>query len=615
MRSRVVNWSTLICLWVLSFIFCLPNFQQIAGFWDDGNLLYPVVARAHGLIPNVDFVNGYPGFHTLLYHFVSLFSGVDLGAFRILTWVIVMISLSFLYLLALDIMGLYFAILVFLSGLTWTFSFFYTLNPAFIVFSISSFCVFYLYKEFKKSEINLTPTKKSLWWVIAIFCGLSLGFKQSGIFNIVAFGCILSWCLKPFTPRWIWFSVRASMTLVPLLMFLLSRVVYQFEAIPWNGVVVLPWILAVIYVLSSTPAQFLQLSLREVFLYGALCFVSSMAWLIYYIANGVSPLFIINEIYVRVPKLIDRDLSPIKPSLIFIGLSVCMALVAVFHKKTGLKRIFKSDAADVVVIGLYCLFAFFLFIWSLRNPNQFSPWHINSYWSSSFFFSLIIGSFLLLKNSKDFALKLLFIFCSILMASGYPYINNLIFSNGLLAFAIVYVVWSVVETRKLSKISSRFRVFATALVIASFLMANWGRKRFFESLPRANFETIGYKFLIEPPEFLFALTGEWLAKYLPPNSSVGGYPNFALSFALANRVVYSKLPNFIGDREDYSQIVRDLESGKGPDYFLISPTMYPAAHPYLLPPGEIIASLEKKYVLYGEVIGENNNRVRVYKKR
>ncbi len=578
--------------------------------WDDGTCIYPAFAWAHGKIPNLDFVNGYPGLMTwLLKTLFEVFNGNQLQWAHLLGLFFTVIICTCLFLITYHLLNITAAVIVYLNTFCLSYSPGSMLNSGLGMSACISLGVLLIYLFVTKNtgDPDRPSAKIHLFYLGTFFISLSMSFKQAGLFGVLGLLQLILILLPRGQKRnyikWLFFAI---FVLLPFIAFLVIRLKDTITMVPQNAIVILPWFLAIVinFRLLISPINNIPIRLKYANVLIALLIIllGAFFWLILYPFSLENIRFLLVEIFIRIPKLIDRDIVAMSFSRAFIWFTFvfCYLVFPILYRKLNKNK----EAQNYYIYFIFLLLFILASIIGYKNSaelliNAIAPLHWNTYLLPATIGA--ISSILILGKPINF-LKLNEIMFVLIgytfFASGYPYPRNAIFATlGLVSCYLVFIIY-LRKQYDLLLIKRKFSLILTFSIIASIfsiLFFTYSQN----NIPCYTYSNLNNsKLRVRKGQIPFIEAASWIKNNLQPNDSLGGYPNFALTMALAGKLSFDRFPNFIGDKNDFYELIRNV-SENGPTFYIVSPNLYPyeIPFPYFCDPKPLLDVLYAKYKL------------------
>lgn len=598
------------CLW------SIPNLSLLLTEWDEGNVIYAPVAWNHGQVPNIDFVHGYPGLMAFVH---SWLQGTGLPALwvgKLLALICGLLTAAGLAWLAGRLFGFATGALVFVSSFWFCYDVWPLLNPGYAANVCTVWGVVALYESLRSRGVTGRRSVNVGTWVCGAFLvGLAVSFKQSGVFGLV--GIVLGAVAACPIGRWAgrrW--VAYALVVLPLVVFLLARIVPNLASSPWHSIAALPWIAAASAALQrgddGEAARLLEA--RDLVWAMVSMLLGATAWVFVYPDWRGNFWTLMHEVWVRVPQLIDRH----QEDLGFVpGLATCLAVAGVFLVCVRTP----GDSRTRVAVGVLALLGAIAL--PLRGEASaerlfasFSPIGWDTYVVPAL--AGTVGVLWLTHRSRGRGPpERVFLLLSgvVGLAALFPYPGNYRYSALALFTCYAAILVAIEQSGIVSSIRRpALAIFLLIATVAAVIEIDQRRSGRFAWMRR---EYPGLEILIQTSDscHVFVEIADWLASRLGENEKIGGYPNFGLVFGLLQRPSQSRLPNFIGDQEDFNWLVDHIRSGQGPDVFLVSPDNYPypIGFVYFPDPAPLIEVLGRDYALW-RTVTVGSREVRVYRR-
>lgn len=609
--------------------------------WDDGIHIFEGWRLFLNEIPNIDFISGYPGGQALLLSLLFRLLGPSVEAYHIFC-----VSLSVFLVISVFFTVSHFvkpayAFAASLISLMFSPLFFWIPNPAMTVQAIM-LLVFL-------NVIKWIESKKVIFLIVAgILTGLCFTFRQTAIFIVVALLAII--CFKHAISagnvgikKGLFFSAP---NVIIFIVFFYLRAIHRYP--PRNFLVLLPWLVAVVFIATvsskyrPSPVPFskiLMLYVQDLLILAISIIFGMIPIIVWYLYHNASLAHVLSEAFIRVPKLIDRCVGHMSvPDLNLVDVifwSVSIGLVVT----EGLIRLIKKDIGVFfirlawIVFGCFVSFGVLCFVKgpvSLLGENTGERvlelvWPMSYRWqwwdAPIVWFSLsilIVWLFLsFTKYSGDISwpedsetgmlvkiFSVVSIFGAVTTATMFPYpwISYLtaIFLVCYIALGstIIKIIDKLNETKditaKRTKITNPLRAIVLAVALFAIVISEkWAVKREYPfRVDQARWQ--GWVIKTDKP---FVNLSQEL-KMLPPNDTVVGYPNLALSLFLADKKPPTSQGNYIGNfEENMDAFINEIHSKKV-DWVVINRTCYPyGTHPFFISSESFLKRLGVGYML------------------
>ena len=543
--------------------------------------MYTSFAWTRGLLPNIDFINGYPGLLAYLLKSLYVYIGSELYFIRIFSIIFSLVTASCLFYITFKSLNTYIAALVFLSSFFVNYLSSPLPNPGNAMsacISLAMVLVLIFINRMDESAaggVGVGPAYYLMLLAAAFFTGLAISFKQAGLFGILGLLMFLVISLRKTKStnilQWIAFFL---FVVIPFSIFIVTRVPDNIRDQPYNFVVLIPWAMAIIIGFKIFAADLyknnLQLSLKITICISLFLFSGSVIWLFLYPVSLGSFLNIVKQIYIIVPAFIDKLNYNASIDRFFATLILLVIIIILlFLSKKQISR-FRKLLLAVSAVILVSMYVFLFKITLLRiSPVLYESYLIPSFLS-------VIGSYLIIKRRDLFSYGEIVIILAgfIFIASGFPYPKNTRYASfGVLACYLPGLIFLHREYRIFKRTRAAVAVFCVLLFVSvagmiaiSYFPVKYGSDYFSFHNSRIT---------ISKDQIALLKAADWLKENTSVNDTIGGYPNFALVFYLIEKTSYDRFPNFIGNENDYNSIAAGLNKGNGPDYYLLSPVLYP----------------------------------------
>lgn len=629
MSQRTRDVTLLLAVWLLALALVGPGLPRLVLGWDEGNNVYPGWAWSQGLVPNLDFRHGYPGLMAWLQALIFAAVGPTLIGAKLLALGMVLVSASVCYWVALELASPVAAAITFAFVVLNGFAKWPSANAGFAMETCTALGFFCLYRAVAAG--TLTGVCARGGYVLGAFLvGLSMSFKQSGLFSVLALvqlSAVLvgAGLARPAARR----ALVAAAAGVPLLGFLVARVAPLWAAHPVHVVALVPWLLSVVVSIRAVSGDarwpsLPVLGLRDAALAGLCCLAGALAWLWVYPDPLAHAGQILRETYVTVPTLLGHH-QPLSVSTSPVILAETALLVLGFLGLTiGLPRLrgpsklaellgqarpqWALTAALVAAMPLLLLaFAHLKHVavdLALARAVYASMIE-NIYWMGAVIGTL--GGLLVLAHptwslsAPQLALVLLG-----LTATGalYPYGGNHFYASVPLAVAFGLPLAFARRTVGWQPWGGRSPLLP---VIAAFLFFNalgWGPLTRLRALwqPGVNVQGLACAATAQPQESHFLEAAAWLRAHTQKGDSIGGYFEPAIALFLAGRTSSERIQNFIGTPAEFEQQAQRLREGRGPQFFVMAYTkgLDAAAQEVLPDPARMVQALGAHYRLVAD---------------
>ncbi len=600
-----------------------PWLNRLMWNWDEGNLLYTSFAWSRGLIPNIDFINGYPGLLAYLLKILYMLIGSELYLIRIFSFFFSLITASCLFYLCFKLLNIQLAALVFLSCFYVNYLASPLPNPGNAMsasISLGVVLIFLLVKKKEKvaaaNEV-IGPVYYILFPVAAFLAGLSISFKQAGLFGILGLLMFLVLSLKKTKKTYLLkYASFFLFVVLPFLVFIIVRVPGNIRNNPFNFLILIPWAIAIIIgfqiLARDSYKNNLNLSLAISALMSLFIVLGSIIWILLYPGSVGDITNVVRQVYITVPALIDKLNYNASIDRFFATLTLLVIMILLFIPKKRLNRLQKI----LLWMPLLILIVVYAAVFKI-SLLRISPLLYESYLTPALL--SVAGGFLIIKHRELFSYGevVIILIGFIFIASGFPYPKNTRYASfGVLACYLPGLIFLHRKYAFFKGNRTAVAVFGVLLIAAmigmtavSYFPDKYGREYY-------NFHRSNITISID--QIALLRTADWLKRNTDTEDTIGGYPNFALVLYLIEKTSYDKFPNFIGNESDYESIVSKLAQGNGSDYFLISPTLYPYKEKkkmHFIGTEGIIAVIEKHYRKI-KVINdvEGNGVIYIYKK-
>ena len=377
---------TNILLIAIAAYFLFPYSNHFIWPWDDGNNFYPAFAFQKNQLPNIDYVNGYPGFMTWILSFFpdvvkAKTAGLSIGG----------LAAIIAFWIGDRLEGTWAGILSFLFVLEFGIIRWHSPNAGWAMLLLSSAALLCL----SSAITGLQQKSAFMFWMIfgSFFVGLSCSFKQSGIFPVFAWIQCLAVIVDTTRLRKILLLVLVAF--LPFAAFLILRVARTFLDVPMNSIIIIPWALSL--ALSFQMGRSNSVRVISSSFFASSIFVTGLGMLAWTSLYGTmkSAALAFQEMYVRIPRLIDRHQ---------IRIEIPRFNEILSRMVRGLANLDSSDQYFLVVLG-------------------------------SFILSIFIWKKLSLHN------KILILFSFTTLASGFPYSGNLMYDS--VFIILIYIVLKI----------------------------------------------------------------------------------------------------------------------------------------------------------------------------
>ncbi len=443
-----------------------------------------------------------------------------------------------------------------------------------------------------------------------------MNFKQSAVFNVLALFQVLALYVPTRYTRRTRLLLVTIGTALPLIGFLLVRLPANIASLPGNTVILVPWVLATVFCFRdfwSEERATTTLSPREFWIATTVCIAGTTPWLFFLLFKGISPVEAIHELYVRIPHLVDRENEPIAFGGAWIVGTLLGFLALELLYRAAVSRLEAGDhagggpayrIAGNAALGALALAAGMCAV--LLSWKDVLSWKWNLYqWAAALFSVAMI--FVLRDHRRRFLGKsegALIVFLAIAAAVGYPYYYNPIYAAGLVVLGFICVIMILRRLWPADGYDRRLATAVAAILLVAVLIPSFERRQWVRGAARHHFESIDVLAQKPYPNLLFVQLADWIRNNVPPDKTIGGYPNYGLTLALAGRTSFDRYPNFIGSREEFDILVKSIGAGHGPDYYLISPQTYPMGsvhHPSFPLATPLVEALSRDYRPVAEI--------------
>ncbi|MDZ4785135.1 MAG: hypothetical protein SGJ02_03550 [bacterium] len=594
----------LIAYWALAHTLPIHNF--FVANWDDGNSHYAYIAWSRGLVPNIDFIHGYPGLSSWLQLNLYELTGLNLSYQKGILFFFGYLNALLLAFFFSRILGFMGGVLGFVFGIWISILHWPVINPGFLAHAIISLGLGIGWLHLERKSIF----SSSVWLVVAsALIGGSFGFKQNALFPILGFIAFLVWSLDRniVTKKILWF-IFTLFIFVPLLGFLTLRIIPGFKMHPAASIAVGPWIILTIAIfldLLRAAPQVFKISVSLFWQCLVSCGTASIAWLLIYPAPIQNAYYILSEILWNVPKLIDRYYVPLPLTSLVAILSV---LILTITTVVTLVYFARENKKISMPLGLFLMFLIIVATYFLATPTTsfkdsillFSPANWDFYVVPSIIG--IIAGFILCSSTiwdkVSAPWKLLIITSFVTVASLFPYYGNYRYCS--LALFIIFLSPLILTASNPPQ--REWLAIRTFLLITMALTTVLAANQRFEgimAIPEKEFPNLGVNVRVTEKNEIFLRVANELAPSLTPSSTVGGYPESATLCAFTVAQCFGKSPNFIGDQDDFNRLTNLISENKGPEYFLTSRDNFPyeAGFEYFPEPSLLIEALNKNYTI------------------
>lgn len=577
-----------------AWFYCAALLPYLKWAWDDGNNYYPVVADRNGLLQNVDYISGYPGGMTILNRVWTAIRGLSLFHVKELATAISIATAVITFITTSRYFNFIAGFVAFMSTLLWGWIAWPSPNAGVVVMFLNSIILLIIaFSIDSRKRIECTLL------VIGIVAGLSLCFKQSGIFGVIGF-LFLATIFWPDPKRdrlWILFRVLAlGLPLVGFLVLRTSKL--NIQLLP-NTLIAFPFILVLILVILRPERLWsgARPRWRVWILALATCFGTSVIWLAQFPKSKV--VMVVLDLFVKLPGLIDRHQTPVLiDTIAIIAIATAILFWALFTRinwRPPLPTLLLLPAA----------------VWLLKDVPNISPtnWPI-------YLLSPIFAGVAFFKSRNDPTLRLAVMFSSVLLASGYPYIGNTLYLSAIISFLMLAAFAPKADNISLFQSP---KLAGCVILLAAILwpITSWQRLGEFRAF------AVEYPLGFEEPisahasQMPFIEIAKWVKLNVPPKATVYGYPNFALVFALSGRTNNGRYPSFIGGDSDILEFSNIIKSNSRPDFFIISESLFPYGkdNPFFLKSDIVFEALKAaKYNLVFTQPAGNGESIKIYAK-
>lgn len=283
--------------------------------WDDGNVLYDTWRVMLGQVPNVDFVSGYPGGYFFISATFMRFLGINVLAAHTHALVNLLLLATIVYVLCLLFTGVRVAMLIAFLSASWSMLAWWVATPGDTAQMGLLLAVL--------ASLRWMRTDAREWrWVlmVGLLLGATFTVKQTAVIGGMGFLYLAWWVFgikQPHaSPSWLR-SALIGLAFGGHVVFLAVR--FHAGHAPLNYLVLLPWVLLDGYLLWHTwrivrqDRQQVQATGSEPVLLKALAagiaggLIAVMPLVLWYVSRGANLLSVLNEVFLRVPPLVDRD--------------------------------------------------------------------------------------------------------------------------------------------------------------------------------------------------------------------------------------------------------------------------------------------------------------------
>lgn len=588
--------------------FLLRSSSIMGGAWDDGNIWFIILKSSSGLRPNLDFVSGYPGGFEWLVSLISPFVVWDFEFLKVVNVLIFILYFS----------AAFFGLRTFVSGQlnfgyslliayagygAWT-----SFAPGVFVQLISIFSIGIIFSGAKRSSKTL--------FLLGILSGLSVLFKQSGVFLIAAIIgllCLDFYRLKPRLSPAAKFLVVSPIN-VPFIGYFWFRFSQDAASIT-NDMVLFPWVLMALLLnsqifSSGCKAQplplkkILHLLIRRYAPYSIGLLLTFSFFPIYYSREAIR---ILNDIFIRMPTLIDRHQENLsffqQSSEVFFTFGALVLCTAQGNKVEGLERkllYFLIFTVLVGFLGLHILteeFVTLSFYWIFRPTLIWGCFIFCTF----FYLKLItqnLNSWVErdIENQVSFQVMLVI---SIILATVWPYPSPQ-YVSGILLFLLICLVSHYFQEKKIN------RKFQTQFAAAFFLLFAAGiAKNNLVFLSQTSERLVLHNGIFrtahvphDRQKYFLSLSDD-IKSILPASAKVAGYPNLNFTLIAAGFIPVTFQGNYFGDGDgDLKRFVADLSLSKV-DCLVVNKFNwpYPKNFPYFPDTEKLIEHLGNSFIL------------------
>lgn len=602
-NNKLVNFLTWLVLGlVLVSLFLSQKWMYVFNAWDTGNVINFGLNAFNNKVPNIDYISGYPGgYDYLIASFYRLF-GVGIISYQILigaaSYSLFLVSYSTIsryisYPIAMVLSFFVFFVSVYSN---------WEVSPGTIVQLISMAVLFVLLIWFNNKNVWLLL-------VIGLLCGIALLYKQSAIFICVAVILALTYEYLNFPSR----IINRIFIIFPslLLFFGYYFVRFHMDAAPViNHLALLPWVVSIGYL---TYLSFYNASVKKqivvdsklsnkfykniiVFSFGV---VAGLAFsLKIYDVDQLN--FVFNEIFFRMPSLIDRDINSLplhkntlKELFIILILFIPIMLAGDFIKV--------ENKYSRFLIKLIFIISLLMLAYNVFNRNQFWPYRLLVSGEVLIWFQIIVTpliivlSFITNKIKKESIFICLYFSMQTVIAWPYPSAEHIVAPILLSLFLYLFINLNLKE-KQLFSFSFKYKVFISFICL--LLVFAGSRDIFKESFVYTEDKLVfikGAKFTSEREKHLTRLA-HFLKDKVPEGDSITGYPNLAYSIVASGNNFGTKQGNYIGnDKEDLDIYIADILSNKI-EWVILNETNWPYNdHPYFFDSQIIATRIKEKY--------------------
>ena len=604
-----VDYFNLTTLLITCGLFFIVSRNYIFWAWDQGNVLYPSSAISHGSLPNIDFRSGYLGLSFFIESILAdltqqdplLVSQFVLAAFTGVTAILI-------YLITRTILPR-------ISALCASFAHIYLItewpvnNPG-VGVTLLLLLGYYIFSFRKNNTLTLIG--------LGVALGLAIVFKQNAIYGILGITFLLC---KDSKIK----SIKLLAYLSPILVIFIM--IWRGGLINQGVVVMVPLIVCVALFRSAVAETNIAIKRIDVILLGISITGTVFLILSLLYGNAAKVFEVLQETFLIVPRLIDRDksigyFSSTVLICLFSGITL-FAITLYLINVHAIKRWLLLFNVHAIKRWLL-LFMALLLVVHFGSNNFENLSHATAlitpfiHWIfhpsvASFYFVLLVYLYKynihcpdLLKSSE---LWNLLIFLSFLLATQSQFSNLTSLAPALVVPVVIYI--TVIDELINGIFKLKFLMAGFTLIIVSATFLSWVsifNKPIINSMP------INSSFRVQENQLPYIRVAEWLSTNTKSSDTIYGYPNFALSFYLANRFENGFLPNFIGDKDDVNRLRNKLLSPDSPEYFVVSKINFPYRnHPYFYDYSHFIDVINVGYHQVHAVMNNNEEVISIFK--
>lgn len=615
-QPAIFRWSPVTAaLWTavllfVAFAISYGTLNVLSRVWDDANTLYGWLGLNAGQVPNIDFRNGYPGLMSwMLFHLfgesdVMFFSAKLVGLACSLAVAACVFLMCFRSVSLLAAAGAF----IFVIGISYSIA--PSANPGYGMAACVAIGMTLVYFSLAGWEDGRSRkhANEPLFILGGLLIGISVGFKQPGLFAMIGFlGLVIVLAPRDGTFRWLRPMAFALGCVLPLLLFLVVRVGPLLDMGWYRVAIVLPWIVATAWVwrfafrepegLAAGPA----LSGRTAILAPIVCGLAAVSWIFLYPLDLAALMVVLNELFVAVPQLIDRDpgLHEWRYGHLVLTVSVVALLLAVTHRPT--------ESSPRILRPLAAISHSWPAQWAVLILVTVIALAAGRFWRELFITPPLLGAagglLLLLDrdwrpSAPDFAVLLVGL---VITVSLFPYPgSNRYIVTGLVACFAVFG-WAIGRRARFSGLSLKQPLISGLALLYFGGVASFGFAFIVKTSEFQSGFPLDSRFgvRVSPNTAPEADAAGWIGSHIREGETVAGYPNYAIICVLLKQPCPGFLPNFIGSQEDFEALVGRIRDGSGPTYFLVSPQLhpYPPDPPYFPQPGPLIEALDTHYRL------------------